>query len=466
VKRAREISALLVLAVGLTAGCGGSDRRRGVPGTDGGTTDAGAGDAGRVDAGPLDGGADCGNGTLDDGEQCDLGTLNGAAGSCCTSACAFRVFGEVCREGSGDVCDPDETCDGASPTCPEDEVSPATTVCRVAGDEGCDPAEQCTGVAGEPCPADEVASDGTSCTGNGESECSGADTCRSGVCEDNDLGAGTACGAGVDEPTCDPDVCDGSGACTDVGALTDGAACSDGGGDTCCGGACVTGAPSTGMCDPCSLPTLPAATVTIVESRSMNAGHDMDLQWETVATGMGLSASIVEQTALDSTTSLASTDILIVSSGTIALSATRISTVVDFLSSGGAVYLQAEYQTTYDSNQAFAQAVTDLGGTFTWSSSVTGSLSPAVSGCLATEPETIAELTYFHYGATGSGTGVDAFLSEGSQPVGWTFCPTTTGAGYLVSTTDQDWVRQSGSYPAGRTLMRNILHRLAFPDLC
>lgn len=57
-------------------------------------------------------------------------------------------------------------------------------------------------------------------------------------------------------------------------------------------------------------------------------------------------------------------------------------------------------------------------------------------------------------------------VTEGSQPVGWTFCPTTAGAGYLMSTTDQDWVRQSDSHAEARTLMRNILHRLAFPDRC
>lgn len=61
--------------------------------------------------------ASCGDGVVDSGEDCDLGPLNGDAASCCTSACALRLGGEICRPAAG-VCDLDDACDGANPECP------------------------------------------------------------------------------------------------------------------------------------------------------------------------------------------------------------------------------------------------------------------------------------------------------------------------------------------------------------
>ena len=55
----------------------------------------------------------CGDGLLHPGEACDLGTANGQATSCCTSACAFRAGGSTCRSSAG-VCDVVETCTGGS----------------------------------------------------------------------------------------------------------------------------------------------------------------------------------------------------------------------------------------------------------------------------------------------------------------------------------------------------------------
>ncbi len=72
-------------------------------------------------------------------------------------------IGTVCRTGSGDLCDPDETCTGvAGQPCPADSVSGAFVVCRPsAGD--CDVPENCTGTAGQACPADDVAPASTVC---------------------------------------------------------------------------------------------------------------------------------------------------------------------------------------------------------------------------------------------------------------------------------------------------------------
>ena len=62
-------------------------------------------------------------------------------------------FGEVCRRGSGDLCDPDEYCDGFSDQCGEDNFLPSGTTCRFGSGEysfptpslsrSCDPDEVC-----------------------------------------------------------------------------------------------------------------------------------------------------------------------------------------------------------------------------------------------------------------------------------------------------------------------------------
>ncbi len=96
----------------------------------------------------------CGDGVVSGDERCDEGEANGSAGSCCDAACGLRPAGEVCREGSGDLCDPEERCDGVAPSCPEDRVSAAGMVCRAGAGDRCDAAEVCSGVAGDTCPPD------------------------------------------------------------------------------------------------------------------------------------------------------------------------------------------------------------------------------------------------------------------------------------------------------------------------
>ncbi len=91
----------------------------------------------------------CGNGVVDAGEQCDEGVANGTTTSCCTAGCQFRAGGETCRLSAG-VCDPTETCSGASGTCPADAKS--TAQCRASAG-ACDLAELCDGV-NNACPAD------------------------------------------------------------------------------------------------------------------------------------------------------------------------------------------------------------------------------------------------------------------------------------------------------------------------
>lgn len=84
----------------------------------------------------------CGNGIVEPGEACDCGGEEGcpensccnpstcqlqrgaacdpATDACCTDQCQVASSGQVCRASTGS-CDPEETCDGTSSRCPEDE---------------------------------------------------------------------------------------------------------------------------------------------------------------------------------------------------------------------------------------------------------------------------------------------------------------------------------------------------------
>src|SRR5438093_1077262 len=115
----------------------------------------------------------------------------------------------VCRTGSGDACDPTETCTGSSTSCPADVVQSSSFTCRAAGGE-CDLAENCTGVPGATCPADAKKPNGTACTDDGN-PCT-TETCNgsSNLCQHPPGNAGTVCRTGSGD-VCDPDeTCTGS----------------------------------------------------------------------------------------------------------------------------------------------------------------------------------------------------------------------------------------------------------------
>src|SRR5690349_10254777 len=73
-----------------------------------------------------------------------------------------------------------------------------------------------------------------------------------------------------------------------------------------------------------------AVRITIIESQSFNSGHNMDQIWLTLAQGMGHTATINPQTTLDNNNFFSSTDILIISSGVIALPANRVNTILQY----------------------------------------------------------------------------------------------------------------------------------------
>ncbi len=146
-------------------------------------------------------------------------SLNGASDNCCTNECQFVAAGTECRAGAGDpnssgfVCDPAETCGGASRTCPSD-VSHAGEICRTGVGDVCDPHETCPEGTGSVCAPDIVETEGTVCSGDSGDSCDPAEVCDGiaghGCPADVIQPAGTVCRAGSG------DLCDPAEACTGV----------------------------------------------------------------------------------------------------------------------------------------------------------------------------------------------------------------------------------------------------------
>jgi hypothetical protein len=200
--------------------------------------------------------------------------------------------------------------------------------------------------------------------------------------------------------------------------------------------------------------------VTIIESQVNNTAYDMDAEWLAVATSMGYLATIQTQAALDSTDFFATTDILIVSSGTLSISPIAVANLEAFLGQGGQVYLQGEYLSYFSTNQAFSSIVNKSGAYFSFSGSQSGDLKPmAISGPISQTPNDIPTLDRHWNGAYAyASSAVTPFMHYSGRAFGWMY--QVPGGGKIVHTTDQDWIKES----ANPRLQENILAYLTVDE--
>lgn len=202
--------------------------------------------------------------------------------------------------------------------------------------------------------------------------------------------------------------------------------------------------------------------VTVIESQSYNPGHTMDDNWQTVAVGMGFTASIEPQSTLDATAFFATTDILVISSGVITLTTTAIDNITAFVQQGGKVYLQGEYDcAAYNTNSTFELIVNTFGGaTFSYLGTTSGMLEPMnVLGSLSSNFNTLTTFDEFWYGCRGlvtSGCSVESYLEYNGEYFGFIYCAPGTNGGRVIQNTDQDWVLTLAS----EEMMENILANL------
>lgn len=201
------------------------------------------------------------------------------------------------------------------------------------------------------------------------------------------------------------------------------------------------------------------STIKIIDAGSFY--FTSDSSWYQIAVDMGHTASINPLSTLNDTSFYATTDILIVSGGTISYSTLQINNILGFIKRGKSVYLQAEYLISFSANTAFKYLIEELGGEFDWISHLTESIDVEVSGGFSTIYEDVTDLPYYWYGASGSGDcSVVPFLMNGTNEVGWIFTPPTTTYGRLICTTDQDWIGAGFIYEESQLLMRNIIDHL------
>ncbi|HKR06503.1 MAG TPA: T9SS type A sorting domain-containing protein [Bacteroidia bacterium] len=202
-----------------------------------------------------------------------------------------------------------------------------------------------------------------------------------------------------------------------------------------------------------------AVNVTIIESLSGNSWAVQDTVWRSVAFGMGYTASIVPQSALDDTANLSATDILIVASGTISYTGTNhIQTIRQYVLSGRPAYIQSEYLGSFGGTILFDSIMQTVGTNFNWIGTISGQLVPMnILGTFATTPNNTDTLNYFNYGYAGTGTGVEKFLEYQGNYFGFCYSDPTCTNGTVITISDEDWVWSNQS----PELMENILYRLA-----
>lgn len=216
----------------------------------------------------------------------------------------------------------------------------------------------------------------------------------------------------------------------------------------------------------CSTKTL---ALNVLVTQSPGGVFTMPARWQSVLTGMGHTVNIQPISVLDNNSFFATTNVLIVSDGTAAYTTTQVNTIRAFLQSGKSVYLQSEYLSTYDGNEAFATIVAALGSSFTWGATQSDDQNPTVHGTFAVTNNAVPSLPYFWYGCTGTpGSNIFPFIKStpGSIPLGWCFCPANASYGKLITTSDQDWIQNSATYPIATDLMENIFTHLITPGLC
>ena len=140
-----------------------------------------------------------------------------------------------------------------------------------------------------------------------------------------------------------------------------------------------------------------ASNITIIQAS--NAIWTSDTVWNYVANSMGHNSSIQPETILDNTAFFSTTDVLITPDYNINYTPLRISNLIAFMQTGKSVYIQSEYDLSFNGNQTFQSMVNTLGGSFAWIGTVSGVLAPMnVLGTLANTPLTIPPLTYYWYG--------------------------------------------------------------------
>ncbi len=200
-----------------------------------------------------------------------------------------------------------------------------------------------------------------------------------------------------------------------------------------------------------------AVNITIIRSKGVFSWSIQDTIWRDLATSMGYNATIDSETILNDTAFFSTTDVLVISEAALSFTNTELQNVITFVKRGKSVYVQAEYQPTFQGDITFQAIMDSIGAGFSWGSSVAGDLAPMqILPPFSTTPYKNDSIGYFNYGLDGTGSGVDSFLIYDNQNFGFYYRQTIQNYGRVVTCSDEDWVWQN--YDS--LLMKNILYYL------
>lgn len=200
-----------------------------------------------------------------------------------------------------------------------------------------------------------------------------------------------------------------------------------------------------------------SANITIISSQQGGSYAVQDTVWKHNAVLMGHNAAIQLNSFLSSYLNLSETDVLIVSSATVAISQAQIQTLKQFVSSGRPLYLQTEYIATAPGNLVFDTLMHSVAANFQWGQSLNGQLAPmTVSGGMSNTPNAVSSLNYFNAGQPGDGTDVEKFLEFNGKYYGFYYSDPAGVNGSILTTSDQDWIWHNES-PG---LIQNMLYKL------
>ncbi|NNE29428.1 MAG: T9SS type B sorting domain-containing protein [Saprospiraceae bacterium] len=186
-----------------------------------------------------------------------------------------------------------------------------------------------------------------------------------------------------------------------------------------------------------------AQKTAILESSSIYTNHTMDGRWLSKCQSLGLDAQIVDYSFLNNSCLIDDAEIIIISSGVMFIDPIQQDNLEEFVASGGALYLQSEWNYALPGNVSFTEMADYFGDSFAWVDSIKLQLAPVtIFPPLNSNYNNVNFMGYFWSGASGSYTGpFQPILRSSGMDVGYIYKPTQAQSGTIVTITDQDWVR-------------------------
>lgn len=184
-------------------------------------------------------------------------------------------------------------------------------------------------------------------------------------------------------------------------------------------------------------------TVAITSSQEVNSSYKMDETWFMVAKAAGYNVNFYPTSILSDSDLRSKADIFIITSGSSPISDNQRTNILQFLQSGGNIYIQSEYLPTLDDNKVFKYLIEKTGSAFEWAGTARNNIGPinVINGFETRLNDN--QLDYFWFGTYGCGDGqVLPFIEVEGQYYAFYYRSVDSTLGNLISNFDHDWIRR------------------------